>query len=285
MKTKQMFGTFKNIFKVFVIGIILISFTIISCDEGEKDEDAPQLPPKESFIIDFSDFNNSSDTLKSTKATLTYKNWGAAYFQASVWNFIIAVKGIVPVTAFVESFNHQPVYEGVKTWSWTYDYTIGSATYTAKLTGKILETEEVKWEMYISKAALIGAYTDFKWYEGVARLDRTSGHWILYNNPTDVYELIRIDWTKNWDNNTGGIKYTNIVPDGPENGGYIAYGIVGDTVFDAYYEIYNKGKDNLTDIEWNRTTKVGRISDPLTFGDEDWHCWDNLLLDIVCATD
>ncbi len=285
MDTKQTFGIFKKVFKAFVTGsiLILIIITIINCEDDNKDSGAPQLPPVESFIIDFSDFSNSSDTVKSTKAALTYQNWGTAFLKVAFWNTVITVTGIVPVTAFLESFNHHAVYEGDNTWAWTYDYTIGSATYTARLTGKILETEEVKWEMYISKEALGGGFEDFKWYEGTARFDRTSGHWILYNNPAADHELIRIDWTKNWDNNTGGIKYTNIIPDGIENGGYIAYGLVDDPVYDAYYEIYNKGRDNLTDIEWNRTTKEGRISDPLTFGDEDWHCWDSLLVDIVCT--
>lgn len=282
MKTKQAFGVFKNMFKAFVIGSILVSFAVLSCEDESKDDDAPPLPPEESFIIDFSDFEDPSDTLKSTKATLTHQNWGTAYLKASFWNFVITVHGIIPVTAFLESFNHQPVYEGENTWSWSYAYTIGSATYTAKLTGKILETEEVKWEMYISKTAAIGGFSDFKWYEGTARFDRTSGHWILYYSPTENYEFVRIDWTKNWLDSTGGIKYTNIVPEGTENGGYIAYGIVDDPFYDAYYEIYNKGRDNLAEIEWNRTTKKGRISDPMTFGDEDWHCWDSLLMDIVC---
>jgi hypothetical protein len=284
MDTKQTFGFFKNLFKAFVTGtiLILLIFTIINCEEDSKEGDAPPLPPVESFIIDFSDFDSSDDTVKSTKSAYTYQNWGAAYLKVAFWNTIITVAGIVPVTAFLESFNHQPVYEGDNTWSWTYDYTIGSATYTARLTGKILETEEVKWEMYISKEAPIGGYSNFKWYEGTARFDRTSGQWIVYNNPAQDHELIRIDWNKNWDNNTGDISYTNIIPGDPENGGYIAYGLVEDPVYNAYYEIYNKGRNNLTEIEWNTTTKAGRITDPLTFGDEQWHCWDSLLVDIVC---
>lgn len=284
MDTKQIFGFFKSLFKAFVTGtiLILLILTIINCEDDSKDGDAPQLPPIESFVMDFSDFDSSDDTVKSAKSTCTYQNWGTAYLKVALWNTIITIVGIVPVTAFLESFNHQPVYEGNNTWSWTYDYTIGSATYTARLTGKILETEEVKWEMYISKAAPIGSFTDFKWYEGTARFDRTSGHWILYNNPTQVHELIRIDWNKNWDNNTGGISYTNVVPGDPENGGYIAYGLVEDTVYNAYYEIFNKGRNNLAEIEWNTTSKAGRITDPLTFGDNLWHCWDSLLIDIVC---
>ncbi len=280
MKTNKPFKLIRTVPVIFLTGLFLVIFVIFSCKDDTEGDDPPQLPPEESFIIDFSDFDDSSDTL--SKSTLTHKNWGHAYFKASVWNLIITVSGIVPVTAFKESFRHQAVYEGNSTWGWTYDYTIGSAIYTAKLKGKIISSEEVQWEMYISKAALIDPYTDFKWYEGVARFDRTSGYWILYKSPSEDHELIRIDWTKDWNNNTGDIKYTNIVPGGPEHGGYISYGIVDDPVFDAFYKIYNKGANNLTDIEWNRTTKEGRIKDPGTFGDELWHCWNNLLMDIDC---
>jgi len=281
MKTSQPFKIIKIVLKLLFTALFLTTLIIFSCKKDDSEGDnAPQLPPVESFIIDFSDFNNIEDTL--SKSALTHKNWGHAVFKVNFWNLIIAVTGVVPVTAFMESFKHEAVYEGESTWGWTYGYTIGSATYTAKLKGKIISAEEVQWEMYISKAALIDPYEDFKWYEGVARFDRTSGYWILYKSPSEDHELIRIDWSKDWDNNTGNIKYTNIVPGSPENGGYISYGIVDDPALNAFYKIYNKGYDNLTDIEWNRTTKEGRIKDPGTFGDELWHCWNYLLMDIDC---
>jgi hypothetical protein len=282
MKTHQQVKIIRIITVFFLTGLIIMPLLFSGCKKDDSEGDAPQLLPEESFIIDFSDFDDGSDTLKSAKSTLACQNWGTAFLKVAGWNIVIAVSGAVPVTAFRESFNHQPVYEGKNTWAWSYNYTIGSATYSARLTGKILETEEVKWEMYITKSAAIGGYTNFKWYEGVARLDRTSGYWILYQSPDQNHELIQIDWNRNWDNNTGDIKYTNVVPGGAENGGYISYGVVDDPVFDAYYTIYNKGQDNLTGIQWNRTTKEGRIRDPRTFGDELWHCWDTLLADIVC---
>ena len=51
---------------------------------------------------------------------------------------------------------------------------------------------------------------------------------------------------------------------------------------DALYEIYNKGKDNLVEINWNRTTKAGRIKDPSYYGNSDFHCWNDLGIDIAC---
>ena len=52
--------------------------------------------------------------------------------------------------------------------------------------------------------------------------------------------------------------------------------------YDAMYDIFNKGQNNLTEIKWNRTSKDGRVKDPAHFGDEDWHCWNHLLEDTTC---
>ena len=136
MKTNKPFKLIRNVPVVFLTGLFLVAFIVYNCKDDTEGDDPPQLPPEESFIIDFSDFDDSSDTL--SKSTLTHKNWGHTFFKAGVWNLIITVTGIVPVTAFMESFKHQAVYEGNSTWVWTYDYTIGSATYTAKLKGKII---------------------------------------------------------------------------------------------------------------------------------------------------
>ena len=67
----------------------------------------------------------------------------------------------------------------------------------------------------------------------------------------------------------------------PENGGYIFYGTTLNE-FDRFYDIYNKGQDNLTEIEWSSVNKNGHVRDPLHFGHENWNCWDVNLMDVVC---
>ncbi|KPL16217.1 MAG: hypothetical protein AMJ92_13060, partial [candidate division Zixibacteria bacterium SM23_81] len=120
------------------------------------------------------------------------------------------------------------------------------------------------------------------WYYGDADLFLTEGTWILNKDPEEPEPFVGIEWHRKVQDTTADIKYTNIVPDGPENGGYIFYGITNDTPYDAFYDIYNKGYDNLTNIEWNRATKDGQVKDPHHFEDEEWHCWDGDLEDIEC---
>ena len=38
--------------------------------------------------------------------------------------------------------------------------------------------------------------------------------------------------------------------------------------FRKCYDIYNKGQNNIIEIEWNLTTKDGHIKDSLYFSDE-----------------
>ena len=106
--------------------------------------------------------------------------------------------------------------------------------------------------------------------------------WILKKNPSDPTDLLRIDWHRNITDGSSDIKYTNIVPGGTENGGYILYEVTIESPYDRTYEIYNKGKDSTTYIEWNSSTMEGRVKDSRHFGDNDWHCWDFDYQDIEC---
>jgi hypothetical protein len=153
---------------------------------------------------------------------------------------------------------------------------VGFVVYEAELTG-YLETDSVVWEMQITKGT---DFADFLWYYGKSALNETGGYWILQENPLNPNSLLRIDWNKYADS-TSDIRYTNIRPGAPENGGYIFYGTEL-TDLDRFYHIYNKGADNLTKIEWSSVNKNGRVKDPYHFVDADWHCWDTSLMDVVC---
>ena len=120
------------------------------------------------------------------------------------------------------------------------------------------------------------------------KVNGTEGTWTLYRDtvtpyvPTNSIPYVGILWHRNTSDGTYDIKYTNIIPNGPENGGYITYGIINQTPYYAFYDIFNKGQVNLTEIKWNRTNKDGRVRDSLHFGDINWHCWDTTLANDTC---
>ena len=276
-----------RIFTVFAMFMLLISGcsddTIITPSDVVN---APEIPPKSSFIIDFEEFpgtdSNSESINKKTLGTdnQTYKNWGWAASNLVVWNTLLTVTLAVPAASFVESFNHDPELQTDGSWLWSYTYSVLGQSYTAELHAR-LGIDGIQWEMYISKQ---NAYSKFLWYTGKSNPLTADGTWTLFKNPNDPSPFLGIEWDVNVADGTANIKYINIIPDSPEHGSYIYYGTTKETEspFDAFYEIYAKGKDNYTNIEWNRTSKDGRVSDVLHFDDSEWHCWNTQLEDTEC---
>jgi len=285
-----------------IISVAIFSLLLTGCASNKNSPDyskPPQIPPESSFVMDFSNFTNQqgalfhdgqtaklvsfsfSDSTNQSGASNALgdrSNWGFATLNVGFWN-IVGVLGLaVPVASFVESFKHTPVQQPDTSWIWTYDVPVAGVTYTAALHGKYVNTG-VRWEMYISKQ---GEFSDFLWYYGESDLSATEGFWVLKNTPAVPTELIRIDWHRNPSNNTGDIKYTNIVPGGSENGGFISFAKTISNSFDCAYEIYNKGKNETTNIEWNSVTGEGRVKDTLHFGDTNWHCWNSQLINSEC---
>jgi hypothetical protein len=270
-------------YRIYLFGAAIVCFATITLmisgckKDKEETKDAPALPPKSGFVMNFDDFSKPGDTLKSTRDAATYNNWGYSYLNVVWWNAFITVGLAVPVASFAEAFNHEAVYHpDAGNWTWTYNVTAGQSVYEAELTGSLV-SDSVLWEMRITKDT---EYSDFLWYYGKSDLLQTGGYWILKESPTNQVNLLKIDWLKHSDN-TADIRYTNIKLSAPENGWYIYYGSTVNA-FDRFYNIYNKNLDNLTVIEWNSTAKNGHVKDPHHYQNTDWHCWDETLQDIVC---
>ncbi|OFY66952.1 MAG: hypothetical protein A3H98_14485 [Bacteroidetes bacterium RIFCSPLOWO2_02_FULL_36_8] len=255
----------------------------ISCKKEEEKKEAPAIPPASTMQLDASSFDTTkkimNEQINLRAFPLTKANWLHAAGNVLVWNVVLTVGLAVPVASFYESFNHTASQTSDNVWEWTYGFKALNIDHTAKLRTTLQSDNTVKWEMFISKA---NSFTDFLWYSGTSDLANSTGTWTLNDNPTSKKALLSITWNRNTTSGTADTKYMNIVPGGVENGGYIHYGITSDATFNAYYKIFNKGKNNLTDIKWNRTTKVGQVTDSIKFKDTQWHCWDAQLNDAVC---
>lgn len=264
-----------------ILGLSFLMATIFyGCN---KDDDtvsgpAPNLPPESSFIMDFSDFTDT-DTTAAYKSSLSHQHWGWAATNIFVWNAVLTITFAVPVAAFYESFHHEGIWDpDINAWVWSYNFMAGGVAHLAQLQGSLVEGG-VRWEMYISKN---NAYSDFLWYWGISNSNNTAGEWHLNGNPQDQQELILIEWNKSLLDGEADIKYTNVKEGVPEQGSYIFYGINQEEVHNSFYDIYFANLDNLINIQWHRTNKNGRVKDENHFGDTEWRCWDENLLDIVC---
>jgi hypothetical protein len=262
---------------------LILCVVFFSCKKDENLGIAPELPPAETMVIDFSKFGGSEKS-----AFLLRSNWLYSAKTVGVWNVIIGTTFAVPVAAFKMAVNHEAESLGNSTWQWQYSVDGFTSQYTARLVGK-LETAQVKWEMYISKEG-VDSFDEFLWFEGTSGIDRKSGQWILYHSAGFPDRTVQVDWKKE-DVEVGEIKYTYIREMNDQgltdsfNGSTLTYGLQ-DQHFDVYVNVhaFNIQTQSFADtfIEWNRTDFGGHVKAEHFFNDTNWHCWDSQGYDTEC---
>ena len=270
------------------IALLLIVITLMAglfwgCEKKEN-QNPPTLPPSGTMSIDFSNFLSSK---KSVNIVGDKTNWSLAATTAGVWNIILAVNLVIPVTSFELAVNKTPVYLNNK-WVWTYDFNVVGATYNAKLTGEVI-SNAVNWEMYISRSG-VGAFDELLWYNGTSKTDGTSGQWVLNNSLQFPEPMLQIDWEAAG-SSIGNIKYTYIRDKkddrstDPFKGSYIQYGMTTNTLNSFYNVHQNTGVVNVFDeifIEWSSTVHNGHIKANSYFQDNLWHCWNETGDNVTC---
>jgi len=253
----------------------------------------PVLPPIESMEMDFSDFSSARKSLGITPQAKDIpdpdENFMFSATVAGIWNTILTINLVVPVTAFQLAVNNTPVWVADKTWEWKYNVTGLAGTFKARLVGKI-QASNIRWEMYITREGT-GAFPEFMWFEGTTALDGNSGQWILNYNNLFPEPYIQIDWSKTG-SSVGSIKYTYVrtLKDDrtaePAKNSYIQYGLTTGAL-NAFYTISIYEPlivQNFVEvfIEWNTTAGNGRVKALHKFGDNNWHCWDTDKNNITC---
>jgi len=273
----------RNQYTIFLFIFLFTLVTLISCNKESSgpDSDPPTMPPEATMLIDFSAFSSNGavqsfpSSLPDNNSTLTKNNWGWAALNVGIWSAITKITLVVPVAAFLASFNQDAEYQEDGRWLWSRTFRVLGVLHTSNLFAEI-KSNKVLWEMYISRD---GAYTDFLWYEGESNFEAKEGTWLLYNNPDQPTPLIEILWHRT-DSEVADIKYLNIVPGAAENGSYIYYALTGDQTYDAAFDLYAKVNDNHTTVEWHRLSQNGRVKDAIHFQDDEWHYWDETLEDV-----
>jgi hypothetical protein len=255
---------------------ISLLLTTVSCDK-EKVEDRPDLPPLESLVMDFSDFDQQPGGKKGTDAT--YENFLHSYLTVLFWNVASTVTLALPVAAYSVALQQDAVYVGESTWEWSFDFPLNSINYSAILTGARISNEEFSMEMEIALAA--APDLGVKWFDGVVRYDHTKATWNLYKDGS--VNVLMAEWNGDWETKDATLKYTYMEPNHEQNGSFIMLEYMPDEFYDAAYSISLAA--GLTDIQWNTSTLEGRVMDMVKFQDTEWHCWDtqaNFLADKDC---
>ena len=260
------------------------ALAMVSCVKPDV-KTPPELPPYESMAIDFSDFTNekmAGDINYAEEGLWSNYQWAA--LNAGVFNLLLTANLLVPVASFGTALHQEPEFIGDATWQWRFNVDGFSSAYSARLTGQVLG-ETVEWKMYITKSG-VGAFDEFMWYSGTSQLDGSSGQWLLNHSAQFPEPLLQIDWVRDGDE-MGEVKYTvvrELTDNRTINEGYGSYIEAGKTAaaLNAYYNIYLAENERYVDIAWSTTNFNGHVSDFTYFGDDAWHCWDSLGVDMVC---
>lgn len=270
----------KKLFSVCMILVLSVGF-VTSCKKKDNGT-APVLPPQESFAIDFTNFASQKKSLAdlTDQKGINNSNWVFVAGDGSTSNpgivplfSSLITKLIIPVSAFKGAFDYDPVFLENNTWQWSYTVTPTVIKYNVRITGQI-SSGNVLWKMYISSEGAAG-FTEFIWFEGTSKADGTSGQWTFNESSVTPQPILQIDWTK--PNATiGTVTYTYLKNDRYLNN-YIEYGKGTTTspLYDAYYKISftNISGTFIANVEWNTTTKNGRVKCP-DYNNGIWFCWD-----------
>ena len=279
--------------KTLAVLFLASVFVFTSC---KKDGVPPTLPPAESMVMDFKAFGGGQfkdEVMKSAMDSIpmdsSMSNFSYAKGNADFWNFIVFVTLAVPVSSYYAAFTAEPVQLDKNVWQWTKEYQSMGATYTARLVGTD-EDNQVKFEMFVTKKGILG-FSEVKWYEGTMSKSGNSGDWILYENPNNPVQLLKVNWTKNDAGKVGSIKYTYVKEKdayGANNaffGSYIEYGVTQNTLDRFYnifvYDIWSAKMVNVN-VEWSSTGYNGHVKADNHFSDANWHCWNNEGYNISC---
>lgn len=255
-----------NIVKaLFAVALISLLFTACQKEAIVNQGTPPTLPPANSMVIDFSSFNDAG----KTGDIESVQNWGFAATNVGIWHTLLSVQMIIPVTAYLESFNHNAQFNN-GTWTWTYDFNPANNPHTATLEA-FVENNEVNWSMKISNNNV----SNFEWFTGISNLDGSGGSWSLNKSINDPSTLLEIEWDK-VSNTDVAVKYTN-----QNDNNYIEYGLTNSDL-NIYYDMYQAANSNLINVEWNRDNRNGRVKNQNHFGNNEWHCWDTNQQDIDC---
>ncbi len=260
---------------ILLLTALILTFTT-SCNKKEEGEQ-PELPPVESLVMDFSDFDSRPDQTKGV--AISYNNFVYSYLNIVFWNTISTGTIALPTAAYLYMLEQDPEYLGDNKWEWTYEFTFNQADYIATLTGIRLNNEEFSMEMEIAYSGFTGAAV--KWFDGVIRYDHTAATWNLYKyDDLSTVKIIEVEWTKDYEAETSSLSYTYVEPGKEQTGSSITLGKDPSLDYDAWYTISLASET--IDIQWDTETKAGRVKNPDHFQDSNWHCWNSDLMDIEC---
>ena len=252
--------------KAFCI-CILFCFIIFANSCIPKEKVAPSMPTNESLTFDFSYFNQNIEEDNN----FSFVSEKVLEWRSFLEDTISIHKAIIENSAQY-SFSHQKE----NTWLSAFSFNLNDVNYSAKYFG-IADSDTVLYKGFVS----FDTISDLLLLDGEAHSNAKVGSWVVNEGVAEDYEfkgvkVLSVSW--NFLENKH-IKFT-INQAGSENLDYISYIDSVNGEYNTYLDIYSKGNENHTFVQWNKTTKQGRVKDMLRFDNENWHYWNSDFQDV-----
>ena len=244
---------------------------------------APDLPPTDSWNIDFSAFDQAGALApfetQGAMATTTRANFLNAALRVAFVRTAAVIVLTPPSLAFAAAIHAQPTAAGDSTWLWTYSWTDSANQALAiHLTGRV-HPDHVDWELRLTNPNADPPLQGFLWYSGESSLLSFSGYWILNKNVGgEAVPVARIDWTRSAPGNRS-LAFENL-EEGSENAGDTMTYEVQTPSASLIYHDASSSVDSA--IAWNFLTGAGSIQVP-DYNDGEPACWDAQRDDVACA--
>lgn len=271
---------------LFLFSLLVLSLSVFTSCEKEPEVQnptglaAPALPTATMFTMPTETIDDSEQT--DVPAGVTYQNWWHAGVNLAVWNTVAVVSVALPLQAIGAAFNQDAQFIGNNTYEWRYQHNAtaaeGGGTYDISLTGEYSsDAQEVYWELNASKA---GEFSDFTWVSGRTSTNQHLSEFILSKNPNNGVQALKINFEQQ-NNDNATLRFTNIDASDANNGHFIEYRTDADGEFNRAFDLQGV-PGNLLEIRWNEPARDGKVKHPTHFGDNNWHCWNDMKYDIDC---
>ena len=268
-------------------------FTIILFQACQKDfdsspiqnQESPQLPPLESLTMSFEGWENldtfgfhNDIEIEGRSITPTFKNWYFAAVNLVVWNTAIVAHLSIPFVAFAHAFNYQAEQLSPYKYQWSYEIDDKDTLYSVKLTAEyLLQSDEIYYELFVSQE---NGFSDMKFISGTSNTEFTNIKWDIYFDPYNPVPFLNVEFETDIEN--ARIRYTNVIPGDEGNGDYLEARTSSDSDYNRFFDVFEASENNFIEMKWNEPSRNGAVKSNSFFGDLEWHCWDQRLMDTDC---
>ncbi len=262
---------------------MLVLCIVMACGGEDEAPTAPDWPPAFSFAPNLFDFGETRQDENSGRANL--RNWNFAALAASNANFVEDRFRSLPLLAILATEDPELpfVWEGDR---WVASTIITSHPYLefdhpyADTLAYEVSRDADQWDWRILNRHADSTYL---YVHGRSNLEVTSGTWEEYNFLGDL--KYATEWNQSAVPDQSNLTITL------HNGQMSAFARI---TYEASVtqpwdrklttEFFNPNNPTPPDFElyWNSTDKSGKIKRPISFNDEEFHCWDTRLIDQEC---